>query len=450
VSDDRIDPARRAAYDALHRIARDDGYANLVVPEFVAHLDGRDAAFATELCYGTLRQRGWLDAVIAACVDRPIEKVDPRLRDILRLGAYQLLEMRVPQHAAVNSGVELARSVAGEGPARFVNAVLRRVSRQEAPAWRAKILPAATKDPDGRLAMEFSHPRWVVAALRASLGAAAEELPALLAADNAAPAVSLVVRPGSCEVSELLSAGALPGRWSPYAAVLTGGRPGDIPAVAERRAGVQDEGSQLVALALSRVEIAGADANWLDMCAGPGGKAALLTGLAHLRGAHLLAADVRAHRADLVARSLRGQAGLLGVVVADGGRPAWRPGMFDRILVDAPCTGLGALRRRPEARWRREAADVDRLQPVQRELLRSALSSVRLGGVVAYVTCSPHLGETDDVVAAVGAGRSDLEVLDARAYLPEVPDLGDGPAVRLWPHRHGTDAMFLALIRRTG
>ncbi len=445
------DPARRAAYDALHEIARADGYANLIVPRIVAQLDTRDAAFATELCYGTLRQRGWLDAVIAGCLDRPIEKVDPRLRDVLRLSAYQLLELRVPSHAAVSSGVELARSVAGEGPAKFVNAVMRKMSRNDQAQWRTRVVPALDLDPDGHYSVRYSHPRWIVAALRESLGAAQDELGQLLAADNAAPGVSLAVRPGLCDVSELLAAGATPGRWSPYGVTLPGGRPGDIAAVAEHRANVQDEGSQLVALALSRVDISGSDALWLDMCAGPGGKAALLAGLAHLRGGRLLASDVRHHRAELVARSLRNLPGLLGVIAADGGRPPWRPGTFDRILVDAPCTGLGSLRRRPEARWRREAADVDRLRPVQRELLRAALVAVRPGGVVGYATCSPHLSETTDLVAQVLAGRTDVEQLDVRPWLPELAgtNTGAGPAIQLWPHRHGTDAMFLALLRRS-
>ena len=440
-----IDPARRAAYDALHELARTDGYANLLLPKMVAHLDGRDAAFATELVYGTLRRLDWLDAVIASCVDRPITKVDPRLLDVLRLGTYQLLDLRVPSHAAVSASVDLGRSVAGEGPAKFVNAVLRKVSRKDTAGWAQQLLP---HDEDERLAMQYSHPLWIVKALREALGPDEGELPDLLAIDNQAAAVTLVARPGRSEVAELIAAGAAPGRWSPYAAELPSGRPGDIPAVAEHRAGVQDEGSQLVALALTRVDPEATGETWLDMCAGPGGKSALLAGIAAERGGVLLATDLREHRADLVRRGLGEQPGLLGVVVADGARPAWCPGSFDRVLVDAPCTGLGSLRRRPEARWRKEITDVVGLAPVQRALLRSALAAVRPGGVVGYATCSPHLAETDEVVAAVVGDRHDVEILDAREYLPEVPNLGPGPAIRLWPHRHGTDGMFLSLLRR--
>jgi 16S rRNA (cytosine967-C5)-methyltransferase len=212
---------------------------------------------------------------------------------------------------------------------------------------------------------------------------------------------------------------------------------------------VQDEASQLAAIALARVAAGPPDDRWLDVCAGPGGKARLLAGLAAGRPALLAAAEIREHRARLV-RSATAASGSCGVVVADGTQPAWQRGRFDRVMADVPCSGLGALRRRPEARWRRTPADVTALGGLQRELLGTALDSARPGGVVAYVTCSPHLAETRDVVASVLAGRGDVEVLDAPAVLSEVPDLGCGPQgkyAQFWPHRHGTDAIFLALLR---
>jgi len=194
----------------------------------------------------------------------------------------------------------------------------------------------------------------------------------------------------------------------------------------------------------------GADERWLDLCAGPGGKARLLAGLAAGAGARLVAAEVRAHRARLVQSALA-PAGSSGVIVADGTRPAWRLGTFDRVIADVPCSGLGALRRRPEARWRRTPDDVRTLGGLQRDLLQTALDSVRRGGVVAYVTCSPHLAETRDVVADALDARADIELLDAPAVLAEVPDISTGPGGRyaqFWPHVHGTDAIFLALLRR--
>jgi 16S rRNA (cytosine967-C5)-methyltransferase len=271
----------------------------------------------------------------------------------------------------------------------------------------------------------------------------------MLRADNDAPAVTLAARPGRGTVQELLEAGASPAPWSPYAARWEGGDPGALPAVHEGRAGVQDEGSQLMAHALATARIEGPDRTWLDLCAGPGGKSALLAGLAGERDALLLASERLPHRARLVAQALRGSAGVRGVVCGDGTRPPWRPGSFDRVIADVPCTGMGALRRRPESRWRRRPADVPGLVALQRNLLGAALDSCRPGGVVAYVTCSPHLPETVRVVDAVLGGRGDTALEDARALLPGVPDLGPGPTLQLWPHRHGTDAMFLALLRRT-
>jgi 16S rRNA (cytosine967-C5)-methyltransferase len=443
------DAARRAAFDVLRAVDERDAYANLVLPELLTSrgIEGRDAAFATELAYGTLRLRGTYDAVLAACVDRPLDQVDRPVLDVARLGVHQLLAMRVPSHAAVSATVELARAVLGDGRAKFVNAVLRRVGARDLGSWVGQIAPAYDVDPVGHLAVAHSHPRWVVSAVRDALQGSLDETAALLAADNVAPAVSLVARPGRSEVAELLAAGAVPGRWSPYAATLPGGEPGAIPAVREGRAGVQDEGSQLVALALAAAPVVGSDRHWLDLCAGPGGKAALLGALVRERGGRLVAAELAPHRARLVRRAVGGDA---DVVVADGRSPAWQPAVFDRVLVDAPCTGLGALRRRPEARWRRTAEDLAPLTALQRSLLAAGLGAVRPGGLVAYVTCSPHLAETHAVVSDAVRGGRGVEQVDARPFLPPMPDLGEGPHVQLWPHRHGTDAMFLALLQRTG
>jgi 16S rRNA (cytosine967-C5)-methyltransferase len=445
----RPDPARRAAYDLLRAVRERDAYANLAMPEVLRRhrLAGRDAAFATELAYGTLRMRGTYDAVLGACVDRPLASVDAPVLDVLRLGAHQVLGMRVPPHAAVGATVELARGVLGEGRGSFVNAVLRRAASRDVASWLADVAPAAADDPVGHLAVAHSHPEWVVASLREALDGDLDETAAVLAANNVPAPVTLVARPGRVDVTDLLGAGARPGRWSPYAAVLEGGDPADVPAVRSRRAGVQDEGSQLAALALAGAELAGRDERWLDLCAGPGGKAALLGAVARQRAARLTAVEVAPHRARLVRRAAGRDA---DVVVADGRRPPWVGGMFDRVLVDAPCTGLGALRRRPEARWRRRPEDLAGLTRLQGELLDRAVESARPGGVVAYVTCSPHRAETSAVVAAALAGRDDVEQLDARPQFDGVPDLGDGPSVQLWPHRHGTDAMFVALLRRTG
>ncbi|MFE0702087.1 RsmB/NOP family class I SAM-dependent RNA methyltransferase [Streptomyces sp. NPDC058872] len=452
------DPVRMLAFEALRAVDERDAYANLVLPPLLkkarekGDFDGRDAALATELVYGTLRRQGTYDAVIAACVDRPLREVDPPVLDVLSLGAHQLLGTRIPTHAAVSASVELARVVLGDGRAKFVNAVLRKISQQDLDAWVQQVAPPYEEDAEDHLAVVHSHPRWVVSALWDSLGGGRAGIEDLLEADNERPEVTLVARPGRATTEELAAATeTLPGRWSPYALRMAeGGEPGAIGAVKEGRAGVQDEGSQLVAIALANAPLDGADGRWLDGCAGPGGKAALLAALASERGAALLASEKQPHRARLVERALAGNPGPYQVIAADGTRPPWRPGSFDRVLMDVPCSGLGALRRRPEARWRRRPEDLDAFAPLQRALLTEALRAVRVGGVVGYATCSPHLAETrvvvDDVLKKVGGA----ELIDARPLMPGVPALGEGPDVQLWPHLHGTDAMYLALLRRTG
>ena len=263
------DPARGAAFDVLREVDRSDAYANLVLPPLLRErgIRGRDAGFATELAYGTLRLRGRYDAIVEQCAGgRTLDRIDPPVLDLLRLGAHQLLGMRVPPHAAVSETVGLARARTGAGSAQFVNAVLRAVSAVDLETWLGRIADAV--DPAGtdgvaRLAVTESHPLWVTRALREALvghGRDAAELPDLLAADNAAPTVTLVARPGLADPDDLrrdVREDATPGRWSPYAVVMSGGDPGALPAVREGRAGVQDEGSQLVALALAAAPLAG-------------------------------------------------------------------------------------------------------------------------------------------------------------------------------------------------
>jgi 16S rRNA (cytosine967-C5)-methyltransferase len=448
------DKPRAAALELLRAVREDDAYANLVLPQLLHGygLSGRDAAFATELAYGTLRGQGWYDAILASCVTRPWQKVEPALQDVLRLGAHQVLAMRVPDHAAVDSSCELARGLlprsGADARAGFVNAVLRKVARLDADGWAVELRGGRADDDVDWLGIRWSHPTWIVRALGDALGTRRSELPDLLIADNTPARPTLVARPGRMSVEELLDLPEVePGRWSTLAATLVDGTPDALACVRDGRAGVQDEGSQLVALALTRARVDGDTGTWLDTCAGPGGKAALLDGLAHEAGGRLVAVEQHAHRADLVQRSF-GPDSDSEVLTGDARQAPWGDTLFDRVLVDAPCTGLGALRRRPESRWRRTPADLAALGSLQRDLLRSAIDATRPGGVIAYATCSPHLGETEFVVSDIVRSRSDVTFEDARALLPGVPDCGDGPTVQLWPHRHGTDGMFLAVLRK--
>jgi 16S rRNA (cytosine967-C5)-methyltransferase len=440
-----LDPARQAAFDVLRAVSEREAYANLALPALLRErgITGRDAAFATELTYGTCRTRGLLDAIISAAAGRPPEQIDPVLLDLLRLGAYQLLRTRVEPHAAVSTTVEQAGIEFDTARAGFVNGVLRTISRRDEQSWVEELAPPADSDPVGHAAFVHAHPRWIAQAFADALGADAGQLDALLASDNERPLVHLAARPGVLTADELAGqVDGTVGRYSPYAVYLPGGDPGRLEAVRDDAALVQDEGSQLVARALTLAELDGPDTGrWLDLCAGPGGKTALLAALDG--DGRVTAIEPTERRAEFVEHNTRGLP--VDVLRVDGRDPGIEPG-FDRVLVDAPCTGLGALRRRPEARWRRQPAYVPQLVKLQRELLASAIRLTRPGGVVLYATCSPHLAETVGVVADA-LRRHPVTAVDTRALFDPVTGLDDVPYVQLWPHRHGTDAMFAAALK---
>ncbi len=454
----RIQPARRVAADVLAAVRESDAYANLLVPSRIrdARLTGPDAGFATELVYGTLRMQGYYDRVIALAARRDASRIDGPVLDVLRLGAHQLLTLRTAPHAVIDESVELVRRARKASAAGFVNGVLRTISRDTPDAWRHRALEGLHGAE--RTAVEFSHHAWIVEALEAALAqeGAADELRALLAADNDAPRVSFAALPGLADASELAAEGAyLPGALSPVAVGSVGGDPASHPEVAAGRVRVQDEGSQLAALALTRARPVGAGERWLDVCAGPGGKAALLAAEAALGGAALVANEVVPARAGLVRSALAPFLDAPGgpvVVEGDGRRYADGSELFDRILLDAPCTGLGALRRRPEARWRKSPADLAELVSLQAQLLDAAVAALAPGGVLAYVTCSPHPEETRAQVTGALERHPELRALDTRAVLDDIAtaplELPDATSAQLWPHRHGTDAMFIQLLAR--
>jgi 16S rRNA (cytosine967-C5)-methyltransferase len=453
-----VSPARLVAFDVLEAVRTDEAYANLLLPTRIrrAGLNRADAAFATELTYGTLRLQGYYDRVIELAAGRPTGAIEPAVLDVLRLGAHQLLATRVPTHAAVFEQVALARRIAPKA-AGFANAVLRTISRTSPEGWR-ELVTEGTKNEDDRLSLLESHPKWIVRALRRALGheGRAHELEELLRADNASPRVNLVVLPG-LDVDTGGIAGFEPDRFSPI-----GGVADDPIAAAEASGGrirIQDEGSQLAALALTRAMPVRAGEQWLDLCAGPGGKTAVLAAEALESGASLVANELVPARAELVRKAIAGVPLDVDVRVGDARdlEPAelGAPGGFDRVLLDAPCTGLGALRRRPEARWRKSAADVAELTRLQGELFDAAVRVLAPGGILAYVTCSPHTAETQGTLApALERWSGQVEQLDTRAVVTALSrqplDLaGEPETVQLWPHRHGTDAMFIALVRRT-
>ncbi|WP_104473878.1 RsmB/NOP family class I SAM-dependent RNA methyltransferase [Microterricola pindariensis] len=453
----QVQPARLVAYEVIAAVRESDAYANLLLPSRIqkAGLNSADAALATELTYGTLRMQGFYDKVIELVADRTVDKIDPAVLDVLRLGAHQLLATRVATHAAVNESVALASQVASRSATGFTNGVLRTISRSSLEEWQGWV-QEETEGADEKLAVLHSHPAWVVRALRAALDAEgrADELEQLLQADNVAPKVNLAALPGLVDQADAAGLGDADA-FSPIGFVLSGGDPLGVTERFGGRVRVQDEGSQLAALALSRAEPVVAGERWLDLCAGPGGKAALLAAEARLGGAELTANELVPARAGLVRNALAGVPGEVPVLELDGTTIGdTHPAAFDRIMLDAPCTGLGALRRRPEARWRKTPNDVAELSVLQGKLFDAAFGALKPGGILAYVTCSPHLGETLGTVnGALARWGDSLEQLPTREVLEGIAanplDVGgDGRTVQLWPHRHGTDAMFIALFRK--
>jgi 16S rRNA (cytosine967-C5)-methyltransferase len=437
-------------------VDEDDAYANLALPAKIKEfgLSSNDAGLATELTYGTLRMQGFYDRVIANAAARDIDTIDLVVLNILRMGVHQLLNMRVAQHAAVDESVNLAEHMASLGAVGFVNAVLRRTSRHDLEDWQEFITKDISNNEE-RLATLYSHPVWIVRSLKLSLESEGrgEELEALLASDNVNPRVTLVELPGFVDANDEVE--GEPTKYSPMGmSLITGGDPTRFARVREGVVRVQDEGSQLAALLLSRHHDVAPGEKWLDMCAGPGGKAALLAAEAAVDGAELTANEVIPGRAELVRKALS-ILPEVHVVTGDGTEIGLNePNTYDRILLDAPCTGLGALRRRPEARWRKSPKDVGDLTALQAQLLASAIQALKPGGLLAYVTCSPHLAETRGIVEGALRKNPLVTELDARSALDGVAMLpmdigGDSPSVQLWPHRHGTDAMFISLLSKS-
>jgi 16S rRNA (cytosine967-C5)-methyltransferase len=426
----RIDNPRLLAFEVLAEVELQGAYSNLLLPKALTEssLDDKDRAFATELVYGTLRMQGRHDHFISAASDRILEQIDPKALIVLRLGSHQLKEMRVPSHAAIYESVELAKKVVGKSTASFVNAILRKIDSLD-----FEQLSKPTQE-YSRLALEYSHPEWIVSSYFDSLKNSSEVI-SLLQANNNPAKPTLIAWPGLATQGELQGAGAPAIATSSVAATFDG-NPGDIAAIRERRAGVQDLGSQLVVEKF--YDQFKPNLRWLDLCAGPGGKAAYLSALLKRDGGFLLANEISNERAKLVSQVIHhGE-----VNVSDGRSMPDELGKFDRILLDAPCTGIGALRRRPEVRWRRSLQDLKNLTALQSELLESATRLLSPGGIIAYVTCSSHQAETKFQIRSFLKQHSNFTRIPVNDHRADI----DGD-LQLWPHRDGTDAMFLSLLK---
>jgi len=421
--------ARSVALAVIRRVVERGGFSNLALRSALdrSDLSSADRAFAAELAYGTLRRLPALDREIALRLDRPMDRTSPAALAVLRLGVYQLRHTRIPRHAAVSETVALA-DARERG---LVNAVLRRIAAEPA--------IALTGTSDAEVSVRTGLVEWAVRELRRLLGPEAETAAAALA--EPAP---LTLRTNTCRTSveelraalERAGVPSVPGTVHPESLVLSGGSPSELPGFDLGWFAVQDQASSFAVSAIG----ARPGERVADVCAGPGGKAAHLACLVS-PGGLAVAADVSPTRAALV----RAQVDRLGVrahvLVQDARRPALRGG-FARVLVDAPCSGLGAARRRPELLWRPRERDLPALGRLQLEIAAAAADLLAHGGRLVYSVCTFPRAETDDVCDALLRVRPDL-----------VPEAIEGPdgrrdRVRLWPHRHGTDAMFVAAFRR--
>jgi 16S rRNA (cytosine967-C5)-methyltransferase len=445
--------SRSVALELLNKVTHEDSYANLVLPALLdaAKLETRDAAFAQELAFSTLRWQLTYDAILDSVSSRPVNDIDEVALNGLRLGCHQLLQMRVPAHAALNETVQLIRYACGEKMVGFANGLLRRVSEKTFEQWLT-VIESRTNSEVERLSLRYSHPQWIVRALQQSLRSDSRdaEIEDLLRINNVPALVNLVALPGLSSRDDFTDLSESDNRYSPFGFTLDSGNPADLVEVKTGSVRVQDEGSQLAALALASFRDISKGESWLDLCAGPGGKAALLASIAEIEGVSLVANEVQPHRAKLVSQSLKSFPNV-EVTMEDGRNFGDKPNMFDRILVDAPCTGLGALRRRPEARWRKSAEDLKTLTTLQFELLQSAYAALKPGGLLLYVTCSPHLSETTAVIEKA-IKQLGVKVLDLTDLMNERYMGGTLPAnrktVQLYTDRDNTDCMFMAMLTK--
>ena len=431
--------AREIAYELLQRVATTDSYINLLLPSVLrgSNLSDPDRGMVQELSYGALRWQAQYDAVIDLLSDN---SPSVEVRNLLRLGLHQLFRMRVPSHAAVSETVDLAKKLQPRA-AGYVNAVLRNADRRGHEGLLESCLSGL--DSFDRLAILYSHPRWVVAELAGALelDGRTGELEELLAANNETPEVNLAALTEAdrshLEELGLENAGLL------ATAFKLVGNPEPLLTETIR---VQDQGSQLVSRLLAKM--ADRDGRWVDMCSGPGGKAAILQ--AEISdSSNLDCYEPSAHRAELVREAL-GEGSKANVVVSQG--QAIPKQSYDGVLLDAPCSGLGSLRRKPESRWRKTKKQLANLRKIQRELLEAGVDGLKSGGILVYSTCSPVVSETNDQVAWLLEKRKDIELIDISAELtalsPGIELNQNRKSVQLWTHVHASDAMFIAALRK--
>ncbi len=440
---------REIALEVIHRVIKTDAYANILLPKRLVQsgLDKRDKAFVTELTYGTLRARGTLDWIIRQFSKQELDKIPDLVLDLIRMSVYQIMYMDVPEHAAVNESVDIAKRYFHPGIPRFVNGLLRAIVRQrDTLPW-----PDKKKDTAKYIALKYFHPLWLVKMWIEKFGV--DETEALCGADNRPP--RLTIRVNTLKTTPKKLAEALkkagwevkPGRYLKEALVVHGG--GDIAALPQFKKGyfyVQDESSMMI----GHVVDPQPGETVLDVAAAPGGKTTQMAEFMHNKG-QILSVDINPNRVNLLKQNIqRMGAAIANAIKADATK--LKPVMkkpVDRILVDAPCSGLGVLARRPDARWTKTPEQIDELSKLQTKMLISIADFVKPGGVLVYSVCTITEQETTLVVERFLRIREDFYVDDLAPYLPELlrADTQDG-MIQFLPSKHGIDGLFIARLRR--
>jgi 16S rRNA (cytosine967-C5)-methyltransferase len=436
---------RKIAFEVLLRVESGGAYASRALDAALSQagaVDPREAGLATELVYGTLRRALALDAALVPHSKRPLAALDPGARVALRLGAYQLLVLRTPAHAAVGETVALAKAIDHGRAAGYVNAVLRALTRAPAPAGP----PPLATDPARHVAAAEALPRWLAEEWVAWLGP--DEALALARGMNAPAPLTLRAPQRDALLARLAAAGlaATAALRSPDGVVLAGASAGDVArAAAGLPFQIQDEAAQLVTL-LAAGELRGRKARVLDACAAPGGKAFHLAELLG-PGSEVVAIELHPRKADELAKEAKRRGLAVRVVCADAARPipGLAEGSFDAVLVDAPCAGLGTLRRHPELKLRRVPEDLGRMGALQREILRSCARYARPGAPVTYSICSLSRVEGPEVAAALIA--EGWRRAPPPAGFPADVLTAEGDLLTL-PSRHGCDGFYAARLMR--
>lgn len=436
-----MDSPRQLALDLLGRVATSESYINLLLPKELAKRDWNDAdkGLVQELAYGVLRWKLQYDLIIDHFTAG--KTLSHTLRSAIQLGLHQLFRMRIPTHAAINESVDLVKGFENSA-AGLANAVLRNAERAGLDTLVTTLCEG--KDQASQLSIKYSHPLWIVSGMKSALDldSRGEQLEELLAANNEVPVVNLVAL--TDEAADRLDAEGVERGDSSPRGFLAKGNLTEVLSDSEVR--VQDQGSQLVALAFAAVAPKGT--RWLDMCSGPGGKSAVLERQIGPEG-QLTCYEPNKKRAKLVQNALLPSGKSVVEVKRGQDAPA---DSFEAVLLDAPCAGLGSLRRKPESRWSKAPEQLPGLTKLQAELIDSSVSSLKPGGILFYATCSPLVIETNAQIQAALDRHKNLELVDLVPVVKKLaPNLALNEArktVQLWPHLHKTDAMFMAMLRK--